>query len=183
MPFDLPAVHVLPLLESRDGLWAIDARSAWEWRTASGESPVVSRREAPETGALAWGAYMGMTESTVFDMTSAALEGALSEGRFSPRSKGWKKAQAEVMRLFLTTPLHSLDERTPARLSGTSVRSPGRNARAVRSGKPSWGTSGNRSAAFPTSDRSRRARFSGIARHRPGGRSRKGSTFEQVVGA
>ena len=69
--------------------------------------------EPPDTDALAWSAYMGMTESTVFDMASASLERALSEGRFTPRSRGWKQAQAEVMRGFLITPLHSLDERTP----------------------------------------------------------------------
>ena len=189
MPLDLPAEHVLPLLESRDRHWATDARSAWDWLTESGDSPVVSLRdleyflwyqlpakfltdldhrrmvamaladllsglgyeeaaalsrgpvtmrvlaewdtdrsrgyralrealeksgvEPPDTDALAWSVYMGMTESIVFDMASAALERALSEGKFTPGSRGWKQAQAEVMHRFLTTPLHSLDERTP----------------------------------------------------------------------
>ena len=75
---------------------------------------------------------MGMTESTVFDMASAALEQALSEGRFSPGSKGWKRAQAEVMRVFLTTPLHSLDERTPR----TAVWDERQESWAERPGRP-----------------------------------------------
>src|SRR5262249_59327388 len=45
MPLDLAAEHVLPLLESHDRHWAIDARSAWDWLTASGDSPVVSLRD------------------------------------------------------------------------------------------------------------------------------------------
>lgn len=189
MPLDLPAEHVLPLLESRDRHWATDARSAWDWLTASGDSPVVTLRdleyflwyqlpakfltdlghhrrvakaladllsrlgyeeaaalsrgpvtmrvlaewdtdrtrgyralsealeksgvEPPDTNALAWSAYMGTTESIVFHMASDALERALSEGEFTPGGRGWKQAQAEVMRRFLTTPRHSLDERTP----------------------------------------------------------------------
>ncbi len=42
MPFDLPAEHVLPLLESHDRRWAMEARSAWDYLTASGDAPVVS---------------------------------------------------------------------------------------------------------------------------------------------
>src|SRR5258708_36958812 len=42
MPFDLPAERVLPLLESRDPAWAMDARAAWDWLTASGDVPEVT---------------------------------------------------------------------------------------------------------------------------------------------
>ncbi len=44
MPFDLPAEHVLPLLKSRDGDWALHARAAWDFLTASGDVPVVNLR-------------------------------------------------------------------------------------------------------------------------------------------
>jgi len=208
MPLDLPAEHVLPLLKARNGRWEVYARSAWDWLTASGDSPVVSlhdleyflwyqlpakfltdlddhrkvamalaellselgyeeaaalsrglitmqilaewdadrsrgRRammkalegsgvEPPDTEALAWGAYMGVIESTVFDMASTALERALSEDVFSPGRGGWRMAQAEVMRSFLTTPLHSLDERTPQ----TAVREERQELWAERPGRP-----------------------------------------------
>jgi hypothetical protein len=69
--------------------------------------------EPLDTDLLEWGAYMGLTESAVFDAASNVLERALSGGEFKPRTRGWKRAQAEVMRRFLTTPVHSLDERTP----------------------------------------------------------------------
>jgi hypothetical protein len=185
MPFDLPAEHVLPLLESRDGAWALDARSAWDWLTASGDVPLVTLHdleyflwyqlpakfltghyhhravaaalgdllsdlgygdgaalsrgpltmhvlaewekgrssgyralrkaldasgvEPPDTDALAWGSVMGTVEASVFQTASSVLERALAEGAFTPGARGWKQAQAEVMRRFLTTPLHSLD--------------------------------------------------------------------------
>jgi hypothetical protein len=41
MPFDLPAEQVLPLLESHDRA-RMDARSAWDWLTGSGDVPVVT---------------------------------------------------------------------------------------------------------------------------------------------
>lgn len=208
MPFDLPAEHVLPLLEARKRRWAMDARSAWDWLTASGDSPVVSLHaleyflwyqlpakfltdleghravalaladllselgyeeaaalargsvtmrvlaewdtdrsrghralrkalvesgvEPPDTDALVWGTYMGMTESSVFEMASNALERALAEGSFSPGGRGWKRAQAEVMRRFLTTPVHSLDERTPQ----TAVWEERQKTWAERPGRP-----------------------------------------------
>jgi hypothetical protein len=69
--------------------------------------------EPPDTDALHWGSVMGMVEAGVFEMASSDLERALAEGAFTPGARGWKRAQAEVMRRFLTTPLHSLDERTP----------------------------------------------------------------------
>lgn len=189
MPFDLPAEHVLPLFESRNDRWAMNARSAWDWLTASGDSPVVSLHdleyflwyqlpakflsdlqdhravalaladllsqlgyeeaaalcrgtvtmrvlaewdrdrsagyralrkaleesgvEPPDTDSLGWGSYMGLTESAVFDTAANVLERAILKGEFTPGIAGWKAAQAEVMRRFLTTPVHSLDERTP----------------------------------------------------------------------
>jgi hypothetical protein len=189
MPFDLPAEHVLPLVESRDGRRAMEARSAWDWLTASGDVPVVTLHalqyflwyqlpakfltdlghhrevakaladllselgyedaaalargvvtmrvlaewdsgpsrghrafrkamdesgvEPPDTDALEWGDTMGMTEAGVYHMAAAALEQAMSEGAFVPGRRGWRQAQAEAMRRFLATPLHSLDERTP----------------------------------------------------------------------
>lgn len=45
MPFDLPAEHVLPWLESQDRARALDARAAWDWLTASGDVPVVTLRD------------------------------------------------------------------------------------------------------------------------------------------
>jgi len=42
MPFDLPAEHVLPLLEPQDSTRSMDARSAWDCLTASGDAPVVT---------------------------------------------------------------------------------------------------------------------------------------------
>ncbi len=88
--------------------------------------------EPPDTDALAWGDYMGMTESVVYGMASTALEQALSERRFVPGTRGWKQAQAEVMRRFLTTPLHSLDERTPQ----TAVRDERQGHWGERPGRP-----------------------------------------------
>jgi hypothetical protein len=69
--------------------------------------------EPPDTEALSWDSVMGMVEASVHEMASSVLERALAEGIFTPRARGWKRAQAEVMRRFLATPLHSLDERTP----------------------------------------------------------------------
>jgi hypothetical protein len=45
MSFDLPAERVLPVLESRDPAWAMDARAAWDWLTASGDVPEVTLRD------------------------------------------------------------------------------------------------------------------------------------------
>ena len=42
MPFDLAAERVLPILQSHERQPAMDARSAWNWLTASGDSPMVS---------------------------------------------------------------------------------------------------------------------------------------------
>jgi hypothetical protein len=69
--------------------------------------------EPPDTDALHWGSVRGMVEAGVFEMASSDLERALAEGAFTPGARGWKRAQAEVMRRFVATPLHSLDERTP----------------------------------------------------------------------
>jgi hypothetical protein len=189
MPFDLPAEHVLPLLDARGGEWASNARSAWDSLTASGDVPVVTLHdleyflwytlptkflmspddhraiatalgemlrglgyeaagelcrgpvtthvlaewgndsrsgyraltkaledsgvEPPDTEALEWGGLMGLMESTVFDRAAEALEDALSRGEFTPGRRGWKRAQGEVMRRFLMTPLHALDEWAP----------------------------------------------------------------------
>src|SRR5579859_2848271 len=189
MPFDLPAEHVLPVLESGDPRWAMEARSAWDALTASGDVPVVTLHdleyflwyqlpakfltdlgghrdvakalanllselgyedaaavarglvtmrvlaewdggrdrglrayrkamdesgvEPPDTDALEWGATMGMTEAGVYQQAAAVLERAMLEGEFVPLRRGWKQAQAGVLRRFLATPLHSLDERTP----------------------------------------------------------------------
>jgi hypothetical protein len=60
--------------------------------------------EPVDTDAITWGACMGMTEAVVFQMVAGTL---------TPGSRGWNQAQATVARRFLTTPLHSLDERTP----------------------------------------------------------------------
>lgn len=189
MPFDLPAERVLPLLESRDPAWAMDARAAWDWLTASGDVPVVTLRdleyflwyqlpakflvdldehraialalggllddlgyadagaicrgtvtmhvlaewakgrgsgrsalrkaldesgvEPPDTDDMAWGGIMGQVEATVVQAAALALENAITAGEFTPGTRGWKRAQAEVMRRFLTRPVHWLDERTP----------------------------------------------------------------------
>ncbi len=69
--------------------------------------------EPPDTDALEWGGMMGMTESSVYELAAGALEEALLRGEVAPGKKGWKQAQAEVLRRFLTTPAHSLDGRTP----------------------------------------------------------------------
>src|SRR5437660_4766520 len=45
MPVGLPVERVLPLLESRDPAWAMDARAAWDWLTASGDVPEVTLRD------------------------------------------------------------------------------------------------------------------------------------------
>ena len=189
MPFELPAERVLPLLEQGDPTWAMDARAAWDWLTASGDAPVVTLRdleyflwyqlpakflvdhdehraialalgglldelgyadggaicrgtvtmrvlvewaknpgtgrsafrkaldesgvEPPDTDDLAWGAIMGTVEVTVFQTAALALEDAIAAGEFTPGTRGWKRAQGEVMRRFLTRRVHWLDERTP----------------------------------------------------------------------
>lgn len=69
--------------------------------------------EPADTEALEWGGMMGMTESSVYDLAAGALEETLLRGEVIPGQKGWKQAQAAVLRRFLTAPLHSLDERTP----------------------------------------------------------------------
>ncbi len=189
MPWDLPAETVLPLLELGDRRWAMDARVAWDWLTASGDSPVVglhdleyflwyqlpakfltdleehrkvalalaellgelgyedaaavcrapvtmrvlqewdrdrsaghralrkaleeSGVEPPDSELLAWGEVMGVTEAAVYQSAANWLERAISEGELTPGTRGWRAAQDEVVRRYLTTPFHSLDERTP----------------------------------------------------------------------
>lgn len=189
MPFNLSAERVLPLLETRGGDAAADARVAWESLTAGGDVPLVSLHsleyflwytlpakfltspedhraialalgdllgelgyegaaalcrspvtmrvlaawdqsssrghqamrkalddsgvEPPDTEALEWGGMMGMTESTVYEMAADALEEACLRGEITPGKRGLRQAQTEVLRRFLTTPLPSLDGRTP----------------------------------------------------------------------
>jgi hypothetical protein len=208
MPFDLPAEHVLPLLESPDRARAVGARAAWDCLTASGDVPVVNlhdleyflwyqlpakflishaehqaialalgdllgdlgyrdgaaicrgpvtmhvlaewekdpssghralRRaldesgvEPPDTDALSWGDVMGLVEAGIFHAAASALEDALLEGAFTPGARGWRRAQAAVLDRFLTTPLHSLDERTPQ----AAVREERRERWAERPGRP-----------------------------------------------
>jgi hypothetical protein len=208
MPFDLPAEHVLPLLDSGDPRWAMEARSAWDCLTASGDVAVVTLHdleyflwyqlpakfmedlaghrevakaladllsglgyedaaavsrglvtmrvlaewdgsrsrgirafrkamdesgvEPPDTDALEWGDAMGVIEAGVYHAAAAALEEAMSDGAFVPGRRGWRQAQAEVVRTFLTTRLHSLDERTPL----TAVRDERRERWARRPARP-----------------------------------------------
>jgi len=91
-----------------------------EWAKGPGSGHRALRRaleesgvEPPDTGDLAWGGIMGTVEATVFEAATLALEDALAEGEFKPGTRGWKRAQAEVMRRFLTRPAQWLDERTP----------------------------------------------------------------------
>ena len=69
--------------------------------------------EPPDTDVLAWGSVMTVVEASVFDMAAGVLEDAMRDGAFTPGTRGWKQAQAAVVRRFLTTPLHSLHGRTP----------------------------------------------------------------------
>ena len=90
----------------------------WEKGRSSGHRALrkaldASGVEPPDTDALGWGSAMGTVEASVFQTASSVLERALTEGAFAPGARGWKQAQAVVMRRFLTTPLHSLDELTP----------------------------------------------------------------------
>ena len=92
--------------------------AAWEHGSSSGQRALTkaldnSGVEPPDTDSLEWGGLMGATESGVYDAGAEALEEALSRGEFRPGERGWKQAQAEVIRRFLLTPRHALDERTP----------------------------------------------------------------------
>jgi hypothetical protein len=69
--------------------------------------------QPPDTDLLAWGAVMSMDEASAFHTAAGVLEDAMRDGVFTPGTRGWKQAQAAVMHRFLTTPLHSLDGRTP----------------------------------------------------------------------
>lgn len=69
--------------------------------------------EPLDTEALEWGGMMGMTKSSVYELAAGALEEALLRGEVIPGKRGWKQAQAEVLRQFLTAPADSLDQRTP----------------------------------------------------------------------
>lgn len=92
--------------------------AAWDHSPNRGHQAMIkalddSGVEPPDTEALEWGGMMGMTESTVYELAADALEEALLQGEITPGRRGWKRAQAEALRRFLTAPLHSLDERTP----------------------------------------------------------------------
>ncbi len=92
--------------------------AAWEHSSSSGHRALTkaldnSGVEPLDTDSLEWGGVMGATEAGVYDAGAEALEAALSRGEFVPGERGWKQAQAEVMRRFLLTPRHALDGRTP----------------------------------------------------------------------
>jgi len=91
-----------------------------EWAAGPGRGRRALRKaleesgvEPPDTDDLAWGGIMGTVEATVFHAAASALEDALADGEFTPGTRAWRRAQAEVMRRFLTQPVHWLDERTP----------------------------------------------------------------------
>lgn len=92
--------------------------AAWERDRSSGYRALnhaldESGVQPPDTDLLAWGSIMDIVEVSVFHDAAEVLEDAMREGAFTPGTRGWKPAQAAVMRRFLTTPLHALDERTP----------------------------------------------------------------------
>jgi hypothetical protein len=88
--------------------------------------------DPPDTDAMAWGGYMGAAESLAFDGAAAWLEEAIGRGEFTPGAKGWKAAQAEVVRRFLITPCQALDGRTPE----AAVADERREFWALRPGQP-----------------------------------------------
>src|SRR5205085_6080191 len=89
--------------------------AAWDRDRAAGRRAMrralaESGVEPPDTDALTWAGIMGPVEASAFDAAATALEQALIEGVFTPGRPGWRRSQAALVRRFLTTPVHWLDE-------------------------------------------------------------------------
>jgi hypothetical protein len=68
--------------------------------------------EPPDTELLAWGQVMGLEEARAHDQVAVALEEAIEDGRLSPGSRGFRRAQAEVADAALHEPWDGNDGRT-----------------------------------------------------------------------
>ncbi|MFC7326812.1 hypothetical protein [Marinactinospora rubrisoli] len=60
--------------------------------------------EPPDLAELTWGTALGSAEIEAYQATSAALELAIAAGEVRPGTPGWRAAQEQHARVFLTQP-------------------------------------------------------------------------------
>ncbi|GAA3722651.1 hypothetical protein HDA32_000819 [Spinactinospora alkalitolerans] len=60
--------------------------------------------EPPDLGELTWGTTLGSAEIEAYQATSAALELAVAAGEVRPGTRGWRAAQEQQARAFLSRP-------------------------------------------------------------------------------
>lgn len=92
--------------------------AAWERSRSAGHAALnralgTSGVEAPDLDDFQWGDYMGIEEARLRLEVSSALEEAVESGQLIVGSRGWREAQRQVARAFLTTPRIGLGGKTP----------------------------------------------------------------------
>ena len=87
--------------------------SAARGRRALDQALDASGLEPPDTAALAWSHLMGPKELEAVNSASVVLEEEISAHRLTPGMTGWRRAQAEILDRFLTTPSQAFGGRTP----------------------------------------------------------------------
>jgi len=87
-------------------------RSDAEGKKAFRRADLASGIQPPDIDLLAWGSVMGMIEADALSSTAELLELAVASGELMPRARGWKKRQAELVRVHVTTPRKELGGRT-----------------------------------------------------------------------